>query len=254
MKKVVLLSIIVLLSFSSIGSAEERELGITLDVTYASKWLSKGSQGYGQQGGVFETIDLDLWGSGFGVKVTHRSATSSGYVDKQRFDYRPYYKSTLFEGESYVTNYNISVGYEHYYGLAKHRASTTYEWVFALSWPELLGGGLVPSYRAHYEYPASSDDPSNYTTGWIHRFGLAYPIDVDFLPNAINLTSDLGYSNGLGGKHHDWSYFTLGAATKFNLTDNLTFVPGLYHQITMEETVANRKDITYCMLSMKYKF
>ena len=127
MKKVILLASIILLSFSGIGSAEEGQLGITLDVTYTSKWLSKGAQAYGQQGGVFETLDLDLWGSGFGIKVTHRSSTSSGYVDNQRFDYRPYYKSTLFEGESYVTNYNISVGYEHYYGRTRNKANTTYE-------------------------------------------------------------------------------------------------------------------------------
>ena len=98
--------------------AEEGQLGVTFDLTYVSKWLSKGAYGYGVQGALFKTIDLDFYNTGYGVKVTHRNATASGYVDKQRFDYRPYYKSVLFEGESYATNYNISAGYEHYPGLA----------------------------------------------------------------------------------------------------------------------------------------
>jgi len=254
MKQAFLLSAVILMSISGISSAQEHKLGVTLDLTYTSKWLSKGAQAYGQQGGLFKTVDVDFWGTGFGVKVTHRNATSSGYVDKQRFDYRPYYKSMLFEGEPFVTKYNISVGYEHYPGLAREKANTTYEWIFAFAWPELLVGGFVPSYKAHYEYPASGGDAYRHVTGWVHRFGLAYPVDVEFLPNRILLTSDLAYNDGLGGKEHDWSYFTLGASTKFELMDNMTFVPGLYHQITMEKTVCNRKDVTYCMLSMKYKF
>jgi len=235
-------------------SETEKELGVTFDLTYVSKWMSKGAQAYGQQGGLFKTLDLDLWGTGFGVKITHRNATSSGYVDKQRFDYRPYYKGQLFEGQRYFTKYDISVGYEHYPGLAREKANTTFEWIFAFAWPELLPGGLVPSYKAHYEYPASGGDTYHYVTGWVHRFGLAYQVNVEPFPNAIKLTGDLAYNDGLGGKEHDWSYFTLGASTRFNLSDDLTFVPGIYHQITMEESVCNRKDVTYCSLSLKYKF
>ncbi|MBC8481035.1 MAG: hypothetical protein H8D47_00005, partial [Planctomycetes bacterium] len=125
---------------------QEPKLGVTVDLTYVSKWLSKGVQAYGNKGGLFKTIDLDFYGTGFGVKVTHRNATSAGFVDSQRFDYRPYYKSKLFDGTSYVTNYNISVGYEHYPGLDRHRANTTYEWIYAFAWPELLPNGLVPKY------------------------------------------------------------------------------------------------------------
>ena len=133
------------------GKAEEGELGVTVDLTYSSKWLTKGAYGYGGHGALFKTIDLDLYGTGLGLKVTHRNATSSGYVDKQRFDYRPYYKSTLFEGETYATNYNISVGYEHYTGLARDVANTTYEWIFVFSWPNIIPEGIVPKYQAHYE-------------------------------------------------------------------------------------------------------
>jgi hypothetical protein len=255
MKKTLLLTAAILLGAAApVTVGQEKELGVTLDVQYHSKWLSKGAEGYGQQGALFKTLDLDLYGSGFGVKITHRNSTSSGYVDKERFDFRPYYKNKLFEEQPYATNYNISVGYEYYPGLARHKANTTLEWVLALSWPNLLQCGLVPRYTAHYEYPVSGGDRYNYITGWVHRFGLGYDIQVDHLPKPIHFSTELAYTDGLGGAAHDWSYFNVGLSTGFDINENLTFSPGIYHQVSMDKSVSRRKDITYCILGMKYKF
>ena len=254
MKKGVLLIVVLLLSMVGPAQAQDDKLGVTLDLTYVSKWMSKGAEAYGQQGGLFKTIDVDLYGTGFGVKVTHRNATASGYVDKQRFDYRLYYKNQLFEGGPYATNYNISCGYEHYPGLARNKANTTYEWIFAFSWPNILPEGLVPSYIAHYEYPAGSYYKYSYITGWVHRFGLGYDLNVSEIPEPLHLSSEVAYTDGLGGAAHDWSYATFGISTKLKITNNLTFVPGIYHQISMDDSVCKRDDVTYCKLSMKYKF
>jgi hypothetical protein len=220
----------------------ENKLGLTFDVTYMSKWLSKGAEAYGQQGALFETIDIDFYGTGFGVNVTHRSATSSGYVDKERFDYRPYYKGRIFENKTYTTNFNISAGYEHYPGLARNVANTTWEWIFAFSWPNVLPKGFVPGYIVHYEYPAGS--------GYRHSNNL----NTQQLPLPLKLSSEVAYTDGLGGAAHDWSYATFGISTQLKICENLTFVPGVYQQITMDDSISKRKDITYCVLSMKYKF
>jgi len=253
MKKRILPIIVLLLSTAGLAQAKDDKLGVTFDLTYMSKWLSKGAEVYGQQGALFETIDLDLYGTGFGVKVTHRNATASGYVDKQRFDFRPYYKSQLFEGESYATNYNISCGYEHYPGLARNKANTTFEWIFAFSWPDILPEGFTPRYIAHYEYPAGSNYEYSYITGWVHRFGLGYDMTVPELPKPLHLSAEVAYTDGLGGAAHDWSHATFGISTGLKITDNLSFVPGLYHQVSMDDSVC-RRDVTYCILSMKYGF
>ena len=197
MIKRILLTAVFLLSVVGTAQAEEGQLGVTLDLTYMSKYMTKGAEVYGQQGALFKTIDLDLYGTGFGVKVTHRNATASGYVDKQRFDYRPYYKSVLFEGESYATNYNISAGYEHYTGLARDVANTTFEWIFAFSWPNLTPHGIVPNYIAHYEYPAGSGYTHHDVAGWVHRFGLGYDLDVTELPEPLYLSGEIAYRDGL---------------------------------------------------------
>ena len=261
-KRMLLTAGLLVLSMTALGNAQslskttnlqESKIGVTLDLTYVSKWLSKGVRAYGNKGGLFKTIDLDFYGTGFGIKTTHRNATSGGYVDNQRFDFRPYYKNCLFEDTAYLTNYNISVGYEYYPGLDRHRANTTYEWIYAFSWPELLPNGLVPKYIAHYEYPAGSDDNNRKITGWVHRFILGKNVYVQDFKNPLYLSGELAYADGLGGVGHDWAYFTAGISTKFDITDNISFVPGLYQQISMEDTV-NTNDDTYVQLSMKYKF
>jgi hypothetical protein len=61
-------------------------------------------------------------------------------------------------------------------------------------------------------------------------------------------------TDGLGGAAYDWSYDTFGLSTAFKTSDNLTFAPGIYQQISMDDSVCKRDDITYCKLSMKYKF
>jgi hypothetical protein len=255
MKRVSLLIVTMLLLCTPFVHAEDEEkLGVTLDLTYVSKWLSKGVEAYGQKGGLFKSVDFDLYNSGFGVKVIHRNSISAGYVDKERIDFRPYYKNKFFEGQPHQTNYNISVGYEYYPGLSRPKANTTWEWVLALSWPELLESGIVPAYIVHYEYPVSGGDTYAHITGWVHRFLLNYDLDVNQLQSPLHLSAEIAYVDGLGGREHDWAYNTYGISTKFTLAENLYLVPGLYHQISIGDTVSKAKDITYTQVSLKYKF
>jgi len=235
-------------------NTQKKELGVTFDLTYTSKWLSKGIESYRSKGGLFKSIDIDFYGTGFGLRVTHRNATSSGFVDNQRIDYRPYFKGSLFDNTKYFTKYDISVGYESYTGLASHKANTTYEWVNSFSWPNLLPYGLVPGYIFYYEYPANSGEANRNNNGAVHSFLLGYDMKVPELKNPLKLSTEVAYYDGLSNRVSDWAYFTAGISTRFSITDNLSFVPGIYHQLTMDESISEHKDITYTMLSMKYKF
>ncbi len=232
-----------------------KEIGVTYDISYWSKWMTKGFRGYGNQGALFNTVDVDLYDTGLGFKVTHRNATASGYVDKQRFDYRPYFKSKLFAGDRLQTNYNISVGYEHYYGLDRRDANTTWEWVFAFAWPNLCPFGIVPRYIAHYEYPPGTGYNLSPGSGWVHRFGLDYDIENPELPIPLRISAEVAYNDGLGGTQveHDWSYANFGLSTNIEVMENLTIVPRIFQQISMEDSVNAHKDETYAIISAVYK-
>ena len=249
----ILLVAAVLLSTAGLAQGTEK-IGATFDITYMSKLMDKGGEYYGQKGGFLQTLDLDLWGTGFGVAVGHREATSSGYVNKERFDYKIYYGNSVFDGETYKTDYKLNWIYHHHPDQARN-VGNAQEWEFAFSWPDLLPGGLVPSYVACYEYPSGSGYGNRAGTGWWHLFGLGYSLETDELPNPLDLSANLVYRDGLGGGavDHDWSHVTVGLSTKFQVAESLAFVPGLYHQFSMDDSVC-KGDVTYASLSLKFEF
>jgi hypothetical protein len=61
---------------------------------------------------------------------------------------------------------------------------------------------------------------------------------------------------GPGGQNvdQDWSNAVFGVSTGINLSDDLVLTPGVYYQITMEDTVNDDKDELWTTLSMTYKF
>ena len=255
----ILLIAVILLSTAGLAHAKEGKqgkLGVTLDLTYKSKYLDKGIEGFGSDPGLFQTINIDLWGTGFGLGVTHQEATNSGWVDYEKFNYYVYYKNSLFDDTTYKTKYKIKWKYENYPDRPKKKKNTQ-EWQFKFYWPKILPiENLFPYYTAYYEYPAGSNYDNSAYTGWLHLFGLGYDLSIPELPNPLRLSAETAYRDGLGGPStdHDWSYATLGISTKYKITDNLSFVPALYHQITMDDSTSTQGDITYVHLSMKYKF
>ena len=243
-----------LLSAAGLSYAGPEKLDVTLDFTYMSKWMTKGREGYGQQGGVFKTIDLRLWDTGFGTAVTHQQATASGYVNKERFNYRLYYGGDVFNGSKLKTDYKISWIYKQYPDEPRN-VRNVQEWEFVFSWPKIIPNGLVPKYIAHYVYPAGSNYSNRDITGWVHRFGLGCKLNLLEMFEPFDIFAEIAYTDGFSGKavDHDWSYAALSISTKIKLCKNLSFMPGLYHQISMDDSVSKR-DVTYCKLSMRYKF
>ena len=250
----IMLIAIMLVSTVCVAQGEEKDLGVTLDLTYASRWLSRGSEVYSEDGAFFKTLDLDLYGTGFGVAVINTTATGSGWVDKSRNDYLVYYGNTLFDDKAYKTNYKAKWEYRNWYDRPREIGNTQVL-TFAFSWPKLLGGGLVPKYITHYDYPAGSGYNNRHIAGWIHRFGLGYKLAIPELSEPLSLSAEVTYRDGMGGgtKDHDWSHATFGLSTKFKLADNLSFTPGIYYQATMDKSLSDR-DILYTMVSMKYAF
>jgi len=264
----ILLIAVILLSTASVGSAqadekklqtEDKNLGFTFRLDYMSKWMSRGRECYSEDGAFAETIGIDLWQTGFGVAVTHRNATDSGWVNRQRLDYKVSYGNSLFDSTPYKVKYKVGYVFKNWYDKLANSAGKskdTQMWLLKSSFPKLLGStGVVPYVVTTYDHPAYSDDGyGKHWDGWVHRFGLGYDLKVPRLPNKLHLTSEIAYTDGFRAADHDWSYATLGISTKFKLYKNITLVPRVYHQITMDDSVGQRKDITYGIISLIYKF
>ncbi len=265
MRKGITVIIIMVLSATAFaGPAEsnspgEKKLSVTFDLTYMSRYMSKGFSSYGPRGAFFETMSVDLWDTGFGVSVGHQSALGSGYVNKHRFNYGVYYSNSFFKDRVYETKFRVDWIYKDYYKRASEK-SDAQNMIFDFSWPNILPiKNLSPYYIADYEYPAGSNYGNRTISGFVHRFGLAYNLTIPELPKPLKLTAETAYNDGFNNKpshyiDHDWAYSTFGISTVIPVNKNLSFVPALYQQITMDKSVNDKHDITYCKISMKYKF
>lgn len=211
---------------------------------------------------------MDLFGTGFGASVTGHRANSDGYEEGERWDYYLYYGNKLFEDEAYATNWRMGWIYYNFPQGSSHSSGSAdlQELHWILSWPNAIPGGVVPSYVLVKLWPSNSNSLQQqiggHASGFAHIFMLDYAFSVQpILPDTdeqvLRLHSELVFNDGVsppgGNADHDWSNFTFGIETDFDLGNNLCLTPGLYQQLSMDDSV-NNEDETWINLSLKYKF
>jgi hypothetical protein len=72
-KKIILLSVLILLCAGGFVSALAEELHGSVGVIYDSKYIWRGIDVYGDKSAIHPFIDLDLFGTGFGMNITIRT-------------------------------------------------------------------------------------------------------------------------------------------------------------------------------------
>ena len=277
MKYVVLLIAVLSMStacFAQIWEGDllglEGDLHGTVGVTYDSKYIWRGFDVYADKSAIHPFVDLDLFQTGFGINLTMHRANSSGFEDWERWDYTLYYQNGLFGGEPYATNYRF--GYM-YYNFPDHSADwfDLQELHAVLSWPNLIPvKGLCPSYVLVKLWPAHSGSTvegripgQSNVSGFAHIFMLDYAFAAPgILPEVpeqlVKLHSELVYNDGVhpggGNADQDWSNAVIGASTDFDLGYSVTFTPGIYYQVTMDNSVNRDDDETWVSLTLRYAF
>ena len=260
MKKVILLTAVILLSATTFAQAQDGLTG-TVDVTYLSQYIWRGFEWYGNQSAIQPSIDLDLYGTGLGLKVLWSRANSSGYESEEELDLTLSYSNTLYEYETYATNYKV--GWMYYYfpdGPWEPGAITSdYQEMFAtLSWPEIFPEGLVPSYTIIKMWASKEGSPARDVSGWLHILGLGYDLPIEgLLPDTpeqiLNLSVAMVYNDGVGGGDRDWSHAVFGVSTDFDLGNDCTLRPGVYYQSSWDDSV-NPSDEFWCSVGVSYAF
>ena len=273
MKKGILLAAVILLSAAGFAQAQEGELSGSVDLTFLSSYIWRGYDWFENNHSALQLgIDLDLYDTGFGLSILNTRANRSGdgmldipFQDLERLDLTLYYGSSLFEGETYATDY--TVGWV-YYNLPDNSSNFAdmQEFFASLSLPEICPAGVVPSYTIICLWPSESNSTLNTALqgigrsvgGWIHVVGLGYDLTVpgplpEIPEQTLHLSADMTYNDGVLGADHDWSHAVLGVSTEFDLTENVAFVPALYYQATMDKSV-NASDEWWVTLGLSYKF
>lgn len=278
MKKMFFAVAIVLFVATGLSWAEKGELHGGIGATYSTKYIWRGFDVYPDKSAIHPFIDLDLFGTGFGINITAHKANSSGYESTQRWDYNVYYQNRAFVDEIYQMNYRFGYVYYNYPKLSSHKSwkpgrmgSIDLQELHGIfSFPKILPvEGLVPTYVLVKLWPSNSGtlvgsaSPSGGTaSGFAHIFMLDYGLNITCPVTGgdrkLNLHSELVYNDGVGPNganvDNDWSNAVFGISTDFDLKPNLIFTPGLYHQITMDKSVNADKDETWASLTLMYKF
>lgn len=274
--KAILLTAVVLLSASSFAQAQEGELNSTLDFTYLSKTIWRGFDYYADDhSGYLTTLDLDLYGTGFGINAFWARPVSAPFENAETLGAGLYYGNSFDEGETYATDYKfgwVYCGYpdEQKSGSARGQAADMQEIYVALSWPEICPAGVVPSYTIVSMWPAQGKSTVRNNAGVLHIFGLGCDFTVPgLLPDTpeqtVHLSAEAVYNGGAapgvvpgpgvtGSKiDHDWSHALFGISTDFDITEYLVFTPALYYQSSWEDTV-NTEDQCWFTLGLAYNF
>jgi len=218
-------------------------MGVTVDATYVSKYVWRGYDLFDDHGALQPSVDVDLFGTGFGVNVwgsipmgTGSNGHSDGINIWQEYDYTLSYGLTLFEDECYALDIGTNYIYYHFPKL-NHKADTQ-EIGVGVALPNLIMIGdsaLVPSYYGGKLWPTSSGQ-SDEISGGYHTFGLSYDLGIPNTEYAITLASDINYNDGLFGSDQDWSHATVGIFTSVEVGP-VSVSPSLSYQISMDDSV-----------------
>lgn len=277
MKSRILTIAVIFLALGCLSYAAEQQkpqpaLHGWVDATFTSKYVWRGFTVYGEQSAIHPSIDLSLFDTGFGLNVTGHRANSSGYELGEHWDYSLYYLSNLFKDQSYEMIYRLAYIYYNFPDLRSYGPESIdlQELQGYFAWPNILTvKGLVPAYCLVKLWPSNSGtmigarSPSGGTaSGFAHIFMLDYGLPVTCpvtgVERTLNLHSEVVYNDGVGpgGQNvdHDWSNAVFGVSTDVNLAENLVFTPGIFLQVTMDDSVNPNKDEYWASLGMKYKF
>jgi hypothetical protein len=263
-KKVILLTVVILFSTGLLAQAQDVGISGAVDLTYQSKYIWRGFDIYGNDSAIQMGADLNLTDTGYGMKAFWSRANESGFENLEEFDFTLYYNNLAYEDEIYAMNYTL--GWTYYSYLDEPKWVRNYqEMLLSVAFPKVCPAGFVPSYTIVRMWPAKSGSPMNDNGGWLHILGIGYDLTVPPLipelpEQVLNLSGSLVYNGGVGAAYapngsvdHDWSHFLLGATTDIDLGNNLALCPGLFFQLSMEDTVNDDEEV-WAKLSLKYKF
>lgn len=271
MKKLLLLMIIVAATGITMAAESDGQLHGTIRADYNSRFIWRGYDAYGSNHSAFQpSVDIDLFGTGFGVNVWSSRANGGGFENSEWMTYSIYYGHLVYADKPYALAYKVGYTYFSYPDEPSEGAAATnganghFQEVFAgFAMPKITGiKGLVPSYATFVCWASDSNAHNRNNGGWAHVFALNYDMQIPSIcgnnvAQDLHLGAHIVYNDGVGpaGKNadHDWSHAVFTAALDFPINENLKFTPGINYQSSWDDSI-NTSDECWTSLTLAYKF
>jgi len=240
-----------------------------IDATYVSRFIWRGYDIYENNHSAFQpSVDLDLFGTGFGVSVWISRANGSGFEDSKWLTFTGYYGGALFAGEAHAMHFRVGYRYYSYPDTPRRgnpliRQTADAQEIFGeFAWPNLLPWGIVPEYEVFAYWPSVSGSTARNDGGWGHLLGFSKNITFESIfgnqpEQVVRLGAHAFYNDGFGpageAADHDWSHAVFSVSTDFDLGSGFIFVPGFNYQSSWDDSV-NTSDEYWTSLSVQYRF
>ena len=117
---------------------------------------------------------------------------------------------------------------------------------------------LSPHFGAYYAWPYNDSKKGE---GWMTDIGITQPIPLPACPalgtpaGLLLLSADLWYNGGAWSGKVDpgWAYAEFKALLPIPLRQNMTLIPGITYQASIEDTV-DSSDEVYATVALEYKW
>ncbi len=274
MKKGLLVSVGVLLAAVSMVQAGDGKLHGWVSFEMGSEYIWRGFDVYDDHAAIHPSVDVDLFGTGFGFNVAGHRAMTNGFENSERWDYTVYYQNMYFGDKRYAIANRIGWVYYNYPEIRNDWADLQ-EIHAIFSFPKILPvKGLVPTYVLVKLWPSSTDSlvskmvdlskgiPSTGSpSGFAHIFMLDYALPIDDPITGetrnLNLHSEFVFNDGVGPAGlnvvHDLSNAVFCISTVFDLGNNFYITQGVNYQSSWDDSV-NPEDECWVTLNAKYAF
>lgn len=218
-------------------------LAIDVDFTWVSKYIWRGQDLMGGHGSFQPSVNIDLWDSGFSFNWWAAYPGSSGSrglstVNATEYDYSITYSDSVLEGDWLQTDYAVSYIY-YDFPVVSSEVADAQEMQLSLSWPEICGAGVTPSYTYAQLWPAYGGGAARGNGGAYHIFGLTHEDKSMALP--LTYSWDITYNDSAYEADSDWSHMVFGLSTSMDIGPG-TLSPGLFYQVAFEDKAADRND------------
>jgi hypothetical protein len=258
MKKLLVGMVVLLAATASVNAAEQEtteDMGVTVDVTYVSKYIWRGFDLFDNRSAWQPSVDIDL-GGGFSANLWMSYPGSSGAVNATEYNYTLAYSDSVLDDSVWKTNYSLGYTYFDFPDTSSKDADTM-EVFLTGEMPAVTGCGVVPHFAIFQGWTAQSGGANNDYGGTIYLMGFGYDFTLDQAPELpMSFSWDIVYNDGTGGGgiDHDWSHMVWGLSTAMTCpATGGTLSPGIYYQNSFEKSV-NDEDELWAGVSYSFSF
>ena len=249
------------------GAAEDKSLGVTADLTLASKYMTDGFNVGDNHAAYMPSLAVDTKVPGFYLQFWSALPMERNRQQYDEYDFMARYSHDFFGGSPLKLNLH---GYYDYW-VYPHDAYTTdkngatiaaqskrgqkvHAGVSLLELLPVLGSHLVPSYNYYYWFP---DQKDLFQAGAHHELALSYTHALPvFIPGAkqqdVTLGGSLNYHDGAFGVDSGWSHTTAMLGTSAELL-GCTLSANVNYQWSYIASVDPENEF-WAMLSLTKKF